>query len=51
MTGEDPRPQVAPPRELLPLPLVVALGAVLALALFLFLNAHRLANHDGQLRV
>ena len=51
MTGEDPHPQVAPPRELLPLPLVVTLGAVLALALFLFLNAHRLANHDGQLRV
>ena len=30
MTGDDPRPQVARPRELLPLPLVIGLGAVLA---------------------
>ena len=50
MSGEDPRPVVARPRELLPMPLVVALGAVLALALFLFLNAHRLASRDGQLK-
>ena len=41
----DPRPVVAPPRDLLPLPLAIGLGTVLALGLFLYLNAHRLASH------
>lgn len=42
----DPRPVVAPPRDLLPMPLVLALGALLAVGLFLFLNANRLAKGD-----
>ena len=46
-TTGDPRPQIALPRDALPTPLLIGLALVLGLALFLFLNAHRLAGQNG----
>ncbi len=45
-TYADPRPVVALPGTGLPTPLLILLGMVLALALFLFLNARRQARLD-----
>ena len=43
-----PRPGIALPRDALPVPLLLGLAGLLALALFLFLNAHRLAGQNGK---
>lgn len=45
-TGDDIRPIVAPPRNILSMPVIILLGVMLALALFLFLNAQRVARQD-----
>ncbi len=46
--GTDPRPSIVLPRELVPVPLAIALGAVMALGLLIYLLAHRQAAEDGQ---
>lgn len=43
---DDIRPIVAPPRNILSMPVIILLGGMLALALFLFLNAQRVARQD-----
>jgi len=45
--GNDPRPVVTLPGTGLPTPLLIGLAVVLALALFLFLNARRQARLDA----
>jgi len=45
--GHDPRPVVTLPGTGLPTPLLIGLAVVLALALFLFLNARRQARLDA----
>jgi type IV secretion system protein VirB10 len=45
--GGDPRPTIALRGTGLPTPLLIALAAVLAVALFLFLDAHRRARLDA----
>jgi type IV secretion system protein VirB10 len=42
--GNDPRPALTLPRELIPLPLAIGLGTVMALALLVYLLSHRDAN-------
>ncbi len=46
LQDDDIRPIVALPRPILSTPLIVTLGVMLALALFLFLNAQRVARQD-----
>ncbi len=46
--GHDVRPSVALPPAGVPTPLLIALGVVLALALFLMLNAHRRALNAAE---
>lgn len=46
--ARDPRPSIAPPRDVVPLPLVIALGVILTLGLFFYLNNQRLAQIKGQ---
>ncbi|MGJ3649195.1 TrbI/VirB10 family protein [Sphingomonas sp. GlSt437] len=43
----DPRPTVAVPRDAVPLPALIALGVILTLGLFLYLNGQRLAQLKG----
>jgi type IV secretion system protein VirB10 len=47
LAARDLRPSVAPPRDSVPLPLMIALVTVLALGLFLYLNNQRLAQVKG----
>lgn len=45
--SRDLRPSIATPRDAVPLPLVIALGVMLTLGLFLYLNNQRLAQIKG----
>lgn len=51
MSGRDIRPRVAPPRDILPLPVMLGVAGALGLGLFVWMQGQRKPPHEPQAQV